>query len=234
MVEKDGKLKVPIPQKYRAPVGDHASQLVSKIGVEDQFDIQGESMDVSKAVATKCRRSLSTHTYRLRIKYLNLKSAKGEEYARSHPPPECDLKKWKNLIDKKCNDSNWLKQSIANIDNRNQVKTKHRCGSKSLPVRVHEATIVNGGQLPEFPCVYKSTHFNDVTKKWITLECEKNYDNMIKIQAEHCSQPGEVPITPEDLSVKVLKPRSGYVKGLGLRRSSSLLGLQMLRLTVTM
>ena len=34
LVEKDGKLKVPIRQEYRAPVGDHASQLVSKIGVE--------------------------------------------------------------------------------------------------------------------------------------------------------------------------------------------------------
>ncbi|KAL7161761.1 hypothetical protein ACSBR2_042272 [Camellia fascicularis] len=233
MVEKDGKLKVPIPQEYRAPMGDHASQSVSKIGVEvrthlpdfsihrwkhineevtspmfqrltDQFDIQGESIDVSKAVATKCGRSLSTHTYRLRIKYLNLKSAKGEEYARIHPPPECDLKKWKNLIDKKWNDSNWLKQSIANIDNRNQVNTKHRCGSKSLPVRVQEATIANGGQLPELPCVYKSTHFNDVTKQWISPECEKNYDNMIKIQAEHCSQPGVVPITPEELSVKAV------------------------------
>ncbi|CAL5402723.1 unnamed protein product [Camellia sinensis] len=34
MAENDGKLKVPIPQEYCAPVGDHASQLVSKIGVE--------------------------------------------------------------------------------------------------------------------------------------------------------------------------------------------------------
>ncbi|GMP63784.1 hypothetical protein CsSME_00025339 [Camellia sinensis var. sinensis] len=250
MVQKDGKLKVPIPQEYRAPVGDHASQLVSKIGVEvrthlpdfsirrwkhvneevtapmfqrltDQFDMEGDSTNVSKAVATKCGRSLSSYTYRLRKKYLNLKSAKGEEYARSHPPPECDLEKWKNLIDKKWNDANWLKQSNANIDNRNQLKTKHRCGSKSLPVRVHEATIANGGQLPELPCVYKSTHFNDVTKQWISPECEENCDNMIKIQAEHCSRPGVVPITPEELSVKVLKPRSGYVKGLGLRRSFS-------------
>ncbi|GMP72732.1 hypothetical protein CsSME_00030660 [Camellia sinensis var. sinensis] len=137
MVQKDGKLKVPIPQEYRAPVGDHASQLVSKIGVEvrthlpdfsirrwkhvneevtapmfqrltDQFDMEGDSTNVSKAVATKCGRSLSSYTYRLRKKYLNLKSAKGEEYARNHPPPECDLEKWKNLIDKKWNDANWL------------------------------------------------------------------------------------------------------------------------------
>ncbi|KAL7243043.1 hypothetical protein ACSBR1_015452 [Camellia fascicularis] len=46
-------------------------------------------------------------------------------------------------------------------------------------------------------------------------------DNMIKIQAEHCFQPSVVQITPEELSVKVLKPRSGYVKGLGLRHSFS-------------
>ncbi|THG05926.1 hypothetical protein TEA_006357 [Camellia sinensis var. sinensis] len=41
------------------------------------------------------------------------------------------------------------------------------------------------------------------------------------IQAKHCFQPDVVPITPEELSVKVLKPRSGYVKGLRLRRSFS-------------
>ncbi|KAL7204295.1 hypothetical protein ACSBR2_017378 [Camellia fascicularis] len=40
------------------------------------------------------------------------------------------------------------------------------------------------------------------------------YDSMTKIQVEHYSQPGMVPITPEELSVKVLKRRSGYVKGL--------------------
>ncbi|THG15391.1 hypothetical protein TEA_013497 [Camellia sinensis var. sinensis] len=270
MVQKDGKLKVPIPQEYRAPVGDHASQLVSKIGVEvrtdlpdfsirrwkhvnkevmapmfqrlticgccyDQFDMEGDPTNVSKAVATKCGRSLSGQTYRLRKKYLNLKSAKGEEYARSHPSPECDLKKWKNLIDKKWNDTNWLKQSNANIDNRNQLKTKYRCGSKSLPVR----TIANGGQLPELSCVYKSTHFNDVTKQWISPECEENYELSVKVLKPRSgyvkgiglrrsfsvrttsASTGVVPITPEELSVKVHKPRSGYVKGLRLRRSFS-------------
>ncbi|XP_028052112.1 uncharacterized protein LOC114256656 [Camellia sinensis] len=86
---------------------------------------------------------------------------------------------------------------------------------------IETQTSANGGQLPELPCVYKSTHFNDATKQWISLKCEKNYDNMIKIQAEHYSQPSIVPITSEELSVKVLKRRSGYVKGLGLRPSFS-------------
>ena len=39
---------------------------------------------------------------------------------------------------------------------------------------------------------------------------------------EHNSQPDVVPLTHEELSVKVLKPRAGYVKGIGLRPSSSL------------
>ncbi|KAL7183222.1 hypothetical protein ACSBR1_041831 [Camellia fascicularis] len=45
---------------------------------------------------------------------------------------------------------------------------------------------------------------------------------MIQTQAEHLSQTGAIPLTPGELSVKVLKPRSGYVKGLGMRPSSSM------------
>ncbi|THG13496.1 hypothetical protein TEA_016780 [Camellia sinensis var. sinensis] len=109
MVQKDGKLKVPIPQEFRAPVGDHASQLVSKIGVK-----------------------VRTHL------------------------PDFSIRRWKH-----------------------------------------------------------------VNEEVMALMFQRLTDNMIKIQAEHCSEPGAVPITPEELSVKVLKPRSGYVKGLGLRRSFS-------------
>ncbi|KAL7164045.1 hypothetical protein ACSBR2_040034 [Camellia fascicularis] len=48
--------------------------------------------------------------------------------------------------------------------------------------------------------------------------------DMIQTQAEHCAQPGVVPLTPKELSVKVLKPRFGYVKGLSLRPSFSIRG----------
>ncbi|KAL7209797.1 hypothetical protein ACSBR1_031375 [Camellia fascicularis] len=105
----NGILDIPSTQNTTYPVSPvvvYHSKVFNT--VQDQSDIEGESTDVSKTVATLCGQSLSTHIYRLRIKYLNLKSAKGEEYARSHPPLECDLKKWKNLIDKKWNDSNWL------------------------------------------------------------------------------------------------------------------------------
>ncbi|CAL5390473.1 unnamed protein product [Camellia sinensis] len=47
-------------------------------------------------------------------------------------------------------------------------------------------------------------------------------ENMIQTQADHLSQPGSIPLTAEELSIKVLKPRFGYVKGLGMRPSSSI------------
>ncbi|KAL7202771.1 hypothetical protein ACSBR1_034271 [Camellia fascicularis] len=55
----------------------------------------------------------------------------------------------------------------------------------------------------------------------VKVPIPQEYPLMIKIQVEHCSEPGVVPITPEELSVKVLKPGSGYVKGLGLGHSFS-------------
>ncbi|GMY34010.1 hypothetical protein FCV25MIE_29252 [Fagus crenata] len=70
--------------------------------------------------------------------------------------------------------------------NENPDKNKHRVGSKSLVVRVHEG------------------------------------EEMLRLEEEHLVDPDAIPLTPEEVSVRVLKPRSGYVKGLGIRPSSSL------------
>ena len=45
---------------------------------------------------------------------------------------------------------------------------------------------------------------------------------MLRVQDEHCSTPEAQSLTEEEISMMVLKPRSGYVKGLGRRPSSSL------------
>ncbi|KAL7161883.1 hypothetical protein ACSBR2_042375 [Camellia fascicularis] len=34
IVDKDGKMLVPLPEQFRAPVGDNTSKLASKIGIE--------------------------------------------------------------------------------------------------------------------------------------------------------------------------------------------------------
>ncbi|XP_058209414.1 uncharacterized protein LOC131322192 [Rhododendron vialii] len=80
----------------------------------------------------------------------------------------------------------------------------------------------NGGVVPAVTEMYKSTQFNEDTQKWISSESKVLYDKMVQIEIEHNAQEGAIPITQVELSVKGLKARSGYVKGLGIRPSSSI------------
>ncbi|CAL5427492.1 unnamed protein product [Camellia sinensis] len=108
IVEKDGMMVVPVPEQFHAPVGDQASKLASKIGIEDQFDLQGNSSDVARTLNTQFGRRLSTFTYRLHKQYKQLKDARGEEYVRSHPPASVTLNQWTSLIDKKWNSTEFM------------------------------------------------------------------------------------------------------------------------------
>ncbi|KAI8526180.1 hypothetical protein RHMOL_Rhmol13G0288900 [Rhododendron molle] len=220
LIDKKGKLPVPIPQLFRAPVGKHAAQLASRIGVEvrthvidlgvhrwkavdesvkapilqrimDKFDLQGDPIDVEKAVATQCGRRMSNHNFALHKKYKKLKETRGEEYARNNPPAGVNPEQWTSLVTKKWTVPKWL---------------------------MHD----NGGVVPAVAKMYKSTHFNEDTQKWISSESKAFYDKMVQIETEHNAQEGAIPITQEELSVKGLKARSGYVKGLGIRPSSSI------------
>ncbi|KAF7151933.1 hypothetical protein RHSIM_Rhsim02G0147600 [Rhododendron simsii] len=80
----------------------------------------------------------------------------------------------------------------------------------------------NGGVVLAVTEMYKDTHFNKDTQKWISSESEVLYDQMVQIETEHNAPEGAIPITQEELSIKGLKARSGYVKGLGIRPSSSI------------
>ncbi|XP_058212702.1 uncharacterized protein LOC131324654 isoform X6 [Rhododendron vialii] len=183
LVENKGKLLVSIPPEYRAPVGTYASKLASKIGVEvraqvedlsvkswkamdegikapllqslkDQFDFEGDPIDVNKAITSRCGRRLSDYTHRLYEKFKKLKATKGEAYARSHPPPQIAMEQWTRLIEKKWTNKDWLEE-------------------------------------------------------------------MVRVDAA-LNQEGASPLTGEQMSVTVLKQKPGYVKGLGLRPSSSI------------
>ncbi|KAL7263584.1 hypothetical protein ACSBR1_001697 [Camellia fascicularis] len=235
IVDKDGKMVALRPKQFRAPVGDNASKLASKIGIEvrtqlpdlsvrrwkqDQFDLQGNRSNVTKALDTQFGRQLSGFTYKLHKQYKQLKDARKEDYARSHSFASVTLNQWTSLINK-WNSQKFKEQLLTNVNNRMQMKTKHRCGSKSIPVKVY-SSIIRNGQVPDLAEFYKSIHYNSDTHKWISSESQINYDNIIQTQVEHLSQIGAIPLTPKQLSVKVLKPRSGYVKRLGMRPSSSM------------
>ncbi|KAG5553280.1 hypothetical protein RHGRI_011218 [Rhododendron griersonianum] len=219
LFDKEGKLLVPIPQCFRAPVKKYACKLATQIGVEvrtnledltirrwkavdesvkapmfqrikDRFNLEGDPVDVEKAVARQFGHRLSDYTHDLYKKYKKLKSTKGVEYARSHPPSGVTHEQWVGLIDKKWSDTKFQMQT-------------------------------NGNRVPNLKEVYKSTHFNEDTKMWISEEYEKNYGKIVEVEAEH-AEVGVTPITQEELSIKSLKAKSGYVKRLGMRPSSSL------------
>ena len=45
---------------------------------------------------------------------------------------------------------------------------------------------------------------------------------MLRLEKEHLVNPYAIPLTPKDVSVRVLKLRSSYIKGLSMRHSPSL------------
>ncbi|XP_028110625.1 uncharacterized protein LOC114309126 [Camellia sinensis] len=137
--------------------------------LNDQFDLQGDPVDIEKAMNIKFGRRLSNHTYRLHKQFMELKEAKGEEYARNHPPKNVDPTKWIDLIDKKWNTKEFLEQSKANIANRERMYTKHRCGFRSIPVRV-EKLAREKKMLPDLAELYKETHYNEKTHEWISSQ----------------------------------------------------------------
>ncbi|KAG5557198.1 hypothetical protein RHGRI_007464 [Rhododendron griersonianum] len=146
LIDKQGKLPVPIPQLFRAPVGKHAAQLASRIGVK-----------------------VRTHVIDLGVP------------------------RWKAVDE-----------------------------SVRAPILQRIMMEDSKGVVPAVTEMYKSTHFNKDTQKWVSSESQVLYDKMVQIEIEHNAQEGAIPITQEELSIKGLKARSGYVKGLGIRPSSSI------------
>uniref|UniRef100_A0A2N9EEX6 Transposase Tnp1/En/Spm-like domain-containing protein n=2 Tax=Fagus sylvatica TaxID=28930 RepID=A0A2N9EEX6_FAGSY len=172
--------------------------------VEDKFDLQGDSVDVNKSLNTKFANSLRQHVYRLHTKYKKAKLTHGDEYVRNHPPENVTAENWIELIDKKWTDSDFKELSLKNKKNRNENpdKNKHRVGSKSLAVRVHEGMEENDGQLPKATVIYRETHYDPKKKKWITSEAERNYEEMLRLEEEHLVDPDAIPLTPEEVSVR--------------------------------
>ena len=83
--------------------------------MQDQFDLQGESVLVNKSLNTKCGRLLSNHNSRLFAQYKKLVKDKESTYARNHPPKNATQEKWIELIDGKWSDEDWLVINTSKI-----------------------------------------------------------------------------------------------------------------------
>ncbi|XP_028064206.1 uncharacterized protein LOC114267366 [Camellia sinensis] len=58
IVEKDGKMSVPVPEQFRAPVGDQASKLAPKIGIEVRMQLPDLSVRRWKKVNDADKKSM--------------------------------------------------------------------------------------------------------------------------------------------------------------------------------
>ena len=76
--------------------------------LHDQFELEGDSNLVTKTLNTKCRRLLSSNSYKLHQAYKKLKQSHGADYARSHPQMNATLKQWTELIDGRWTNEDWL------------------------------------------------------------------------------------------------------------------------------
>ncbi|CAL5337297.1 unnamed protein product [Camellia sinensis] len=59
---------------------------------------------------------------------MNLKSAKGEEYAKSHPPPECDLQQWIAKMNKSSEEHLEMTSSIMEFLKKQSFNGQFRGG----------------------------------------------------------------------------------------------------------
>ncbi|THG23994.1 hypothetical protein TEA_012966 [Camellia sinensis var. sinensis] len=212
IVDKDGKMLVPIPEQFRALVGDNASKLASKFGIEVQTQLLDLSVHRWKKVNAADKelmiQRLADNTIQTQAEHLSQPSVillTPEELSVKVLKPRPGYVKG---LGKRPSFS--VNTTVAPVENSDYAK----CQSLTN-------TIANGKVL-DLAKFYKSIHYNSNMHEWISSKNQANYDNMIQTQAEYLSQTGAIPLSLEELLVKVLKLRSGYVKGLGMRPSFSM------------
>ncbi|KAK9996571.1 hypothetical protein SO802_021257 [Lithocarpus litseifolius] len=215
LVEKSGKLPVRIVAEYDAPLGKNACKLVNQIGIQMRSTLPSYNVKNWKNVDAATRDVVLQNIAdqfelqgdsNLVTKTLNTKC--GRLLSSSSYKLHQVYKK--------------LKKSRKNFANRNKISGKHRCGTKALAVRVDEEANNNNGQVLELAKIFKDVHFNSNTNMWIHHEDEVTYENILKVQEDHCQDPNAIPLTQEEISNLVFKKKSGIAKGLGMRPSSSL------------
>uniref|UniRef100_A0A2N9EGZ8 Transposase Tnp1/En/Spm-like domain-containing protein n=1 Tax=Fagus sylvatica TaxID=28930 RepID=A0A2N9EGZ8_FAGSY len=145
--------------------------------------------------------------------------------------PNIGIRKWKKVADSikqlmyQCVKDKFDLQGDS-VDVNKSLNTKFANSLRQHVYRLHtkykKAKLTHGDE-------YVRNHppENVTTENWIELIDKKWTDSdfkeeMLRLEEEHLVDPDAIPLTPEEVSVRVLKPRSGYVKGLGIRPSSSL------------
>ncbi|XP_057484017.1 uncharacterized protein LOC130770553 [Actinidia eriantha] len=138
----------------------------------------------------------------------------GGQPPNSYPEPQCGDNVMSERVTRSTPQSDMDSQSLLPPITQPQ---REGLPKKNVATAMQESL----GVVSALAKVHKSTHFNKNTNEWITPESEVIHDKIEQIEVEQNSQDGAIPITQEELSIKVFGRKSGYVTGLGTRPSSS-------------
>ncbi|KAB1228089.1 hypothetical protein CJ030_MR4G013691 [Morella rubra] len=123
----------------------------------------------------------------------------------ANPPEMLREEVW----EKSCNlwaDDDYQRVCDKNVANRRKLKVNHTGGSKSL-LSLYEESLEDDGNKIQF---YKRSHMKRDLVTWVTLTCEKNYNQMIAAFAERDPSMKLVKIA-EEVFYEVL----GHARGMG-------------------
>ncbi|XP_030970742.1 uncharacterized protein LOC115991139 [Quercus lobata] len=142
-----------------------------------------------------------------------------------------NVKNWKNV------DAATRDVVLQNIADQFELEGDSNLVTKTLNTKCGRLLSSNSHKLHQAYKKLKQSHgadyarshpqMNATEKQWTELIDERwtNEDwleNILKVQADHCQDPDAIPLTQEEISNLVFKNKSGIVKGLGMRPSSSL------------
>ncbi|KAJ6790584.1 Uncharacterized protein M6B38_249140 [Iris pallida] len=200
MVQKTGKLQVPIPTSERAPVGENATSLVNHIGVEIRAaaPLQGlmywDDIDDSlkKSIILRVRDKFEITNYDedelvrqtiTKICQLRYKDWRSRMYAyykmlrknggnpRSKPYKGVSQEDWENMIDRVwITNKKFKKRSEQNIVARSSLPWNHSCGSKSFA-----ATMSTKAEIPHFVDFFKESPWSQKKNDWLDHKCMEKH-----------------------------------------------------------
>ncbi|KAL7262035.1 hypothetical protein ACSBR1_000424 [Camellia fascicularis] len=188
--KKGEKLHVYVNWVLNAIIGGNATQATNELGLQ-----------IRRLCPLQSRNNLKQE-------FLELEE-QGIDDPYSHPPSGVSLEDWKYLIDVAWKDESHLKRSKAGKANRGMLPYNHRNGSQSFPIAM--LFMANEDGDIDFSEFYKKSHKSMKTRDWIDPKCGELHDEMVNLQV--VATDVGMPLTHEELSRQVLRPKKNYFRG---------------------
>ncbi|KAH7849527.1 hypothetical protein Vadar_019100 [Vaccinium darrowii] len=180
-------------------------------------------MVVRLVIDIKCQSLYSDWKCELHNHYKYLKEKKVFDL-KSHALYPCHPNDWVFMIENVWETEDLKKKSLKGQKARSFLKFNHTSGSQSFASRASIYVKKNNKKQP-FTDSFKETHIhhrvgNDA---WINDKAKECHEEMVRLTSKQSQLNVANPLSEEQISVKVLGKRSGYLKGYGIHKNTKFL-----------